>query len=228
MRWLESFSLVVRSSINTLIEKVEDPERMLHQLVLDMEEELERVRESVAEAMADEIRLGKEAAEARRAAEGWARRAAESLERGDEASARSALEKKLSSEKRAKELEESHCRQRGETAKLERSVRDLEGTLEEERQKLTLLLARLAAADSDRKIQRAFDRAGERSAFRQFHRLEERVDRAEALAEAHARLSGRDPEAEDLERQLEEKERQEAVEKQLGDLKRQKAEGGGA
>ena len=51
MNWINNFSLVMRSSITTLREKFEDPERMLHQLIVDMDEELESVRESVAEAI---------------------------------------------------------------------------------------------------------------------------------------------------------------------------------
>ncbi len=56
MQWLDTFSLVIRSSITTLREKVQDPERMLHQLIVDMEEEMERVRESVAGALARDAR----------------------------------------------------------------------------------------------------------------------------------------------------------------------------
>ena len=44
MKWLENFTLVMRSSVTTLRDKIEDPERMLHQLIVDMEEELESVR----------------------------------------------------------------------------------------------------------------------------------------------------------------------------------------
>ena len=71
MKWLENFTLVMRSSITTLREKVEDPERMLHQLIVDMEEELEAVRAGVAEAIADEIQLGKRAQQAREESDQW-------------------------------------------------------------------------------------------------------------------------------------------------------------
>ena len=57
MGWFRNFSLVMRSSVTTLREKFENPERMINQLVIDMEEELERVRASVAEAIADEIQV---------------------------------------------------------------------------------------------------------------------------------------------------------------------------
>ena len=64
MSWLTTFNLMIRSSITTLREKIEDPERLLHQLIVDMEEELDRVRESVAEAIADEIQLGRKVQQA--------------------------------------------------------------------------------------------------------------------------------------------------------------------
>ena len=71
MGWLTQFSLVMRSNITTIREKFEDPERMLHQLLIDMEEELEKVRNSVAGAIADEIQLGKKVEQARSEAERW-------------------------------------------------------------------------------------------------------------------------------------------------------------
>src|SRR2546425_434937 len=60
MRWLKTFSLVIRSNITALFECFENPERVLNQLVIDMEEELERVRANVAAVIADEIVLGKQ------------------------------------------------------------------------------------------------------------------------------------------------------------------------
>lgn len=222
MKWLADFSLAVRSSWSTFLEKVEQPERMLHQLILDMEEELERVRESVAEAIADEIRLGKDSEAVSGDAALWGERASESLARGDEKAARAALEQKLAAEARAKGLEASHARQKAQTAKLERSLKDLEEKLGEARQRKALLAARLATAESGRRLERAFHRTGSRSAFRQFRRLEERVEREEALAEAHARLAGRDPDAEELRREMEAAARREQVEREMEELRRRK------
>ena len=52
MRWLQNFSLIMKSNIRVLQEKIENPERMVEQLIIDMEEELEKVRDSVADAIA--------------------------------------------------------------------------------------------------------------------------------------------------------------------------------
>ncbi len=95
MTWIDSFTFVMRSSLTALGEKVEDPERMLHQLICDMEEELAAVRTSVAETVADEIQLARQVEQTREQADQWAGRAEIALKRGDEAGARSAIEHKL-------------------------------------------------------------------------------------------------------------------------------------
>ena len=83
-----------------------------------------------------------------------------------------------------------------------------------------MLLARFAAADSSKRIRGALEKAQSRSAFAQFGRLEERVERAEALNQAQVRMEGRDPDADELERQFQEKERQVRLEAEFEELKR--------
>ncbi|MFK7819411.1 MAG: PspA/IM30 family protein, partial [Planctomycetaceae bacterium] len=71
MKAFAEFSLVMRSSLTTLREKFENPERMLYQLIVDMEEELEHIRRSVAEAIADEIQTRKRVQRAKQEVEDW-------------------------------------------------------------------------------------------------------------------------------------------------------------
>jgi phage shock protein A len=220
MNWMESFSFVIRSSVTTLREKVENPERMLHQLLVDMEEEQCRVRSSVAEAIADEIQLGKQVDKARQDSETWLERASTAMQHGDERAAQAALEQKLAADGRAASLEQEHAKQKEQTAKLGRSVRELESKIRQARQKRTLLLARLTRADSQRRIDGAISQCGTDSAFASFDRLEQRVERAEALATANDRLADRDPDAEELARQFEEQQRQEQLKVELEELKR--------
>src|SRR5262245_60538109 len=108
MSWFANFSLVIRSSITSLCERFENPELMLNQLVIDMEEELEHVRANVANVIADEIQLGRQVDQARAEAEQWQQRAAAALKRKDDASARAAMEQKLLAEKRADSLGKEH------------------------------------------------------------------------------------------------------------------------
>jgi len=220
MKWLESFSLVMRSSITTLREKIEDPERLLNQMIIDMDEELLHVRQSVAAAIADEILLRNKARSAADEASQWDERAVSALSRGDEEGAKSALEQKIVSEQRAGDLTAEHDKQRTETVRLQEAVRDLEDKIRQARQKRTLLLARLVRADSTQRINAALDRTESSSAFAQFDRLEQRVERAEAMSEAYDRMDGRDPEARELERKFAAEERKQKVQNQFEELKR--------
>jgi len=221
MNWLSQFSLVMRSSISSLKEMVEDPERMLHQLIIDMQNELEEVRASVAEAVADEIQMRKRAESERAEAEKWLERATAALKRKDETSARSALDQKLAAQTRADQYANEYEKQRAEVNKLQKSVRDLEDKIRQARQKKTLLTARMARAASVQKIHSAMDRCHSQSAFAQFSRLEGKVDRQEALCEAWDRMDGKDPAAEELEERFEIEERQEQLSIELEKLKSQ-------
>ena len=225
MKWLESFSLVMRSSITSLREKIEDPERLINQMIIDMDEELLTVRQSVAAAIADEILLRNKARAATEDAGQWDERAVSALSRGDESGAKSALEQKLAAEQRAADFSAEHDKQRTETARLQDAVRDLEDKIRQARQKRTLLLARLVRADSTQRINAALDRTESSSAFAEFGRLEQRVERAEAMSEAYDRLEGHDPEARELERKFADEERKQKVQSQFEELKRRVHEG---
>jgi phage shock protein A len=221
MSWIEQFSLVMRSNITVLRERFEDPERMLHQLLIDMEEELEGIRHSVAEALADEIQLRKQADAARHEAEQWLTRAKSAIDRKDNASAEAALDQKLLASERADSLTQEYNRQQVETSKLRDSVRKLEENIRQARQRRTLLLARMTRATSTRRINAALERAQGTSAFAEFSRLETKVDRAEAIAEAYDRMDGKDPAAEELERAFAQQERAEKLKRELESLRQQ-------
>ena len=219
MKWLTNFSLVMRSSITSLKEKIEDPERMLHQLIIDMEEELDRIRSSVAEAVADEIQMRKRSEREASESETWLERATVAMKRGDESSAKAALDHKLAAAERAERYSSEHAKQKTEVEKLQYSVRDLEDKIRQAKQKKTLLAARLTRAESTKKINAVMDRSHSQSALAQFNRFEERVDREEALSEAWNRMEGKDPDADEPARQFEIKERQDRIAAELDELK---------
>lgn len=223
MAWLENFTFVMRSSWTTIWERFEDPERMLYQLIVDMDEELDAVRASVAEAIADEILLGRRVSKAQSESEQWQERAQAAMKRNDEAGAKAALEQKIAAEQTAEDLADEYAKQKEQTRKLQESVRDLEDKIRQARQKRTILLARLTRANSALRINRALDQTECRSAFAQFNRLEQRVERAEARGEAFDRLDGKDPDADELERKFRADERREQLQKEFDELKRRVA-----
>jgi phage shock protein A len=224
MKWLQTFSLVFRSNVSALAEQFEDPERVLNQLIIDMEEELDRVRSNVAGVMADEIQLGKQVDKAREDARQWQERAEKALKRRDESQAKQALEQKVLAEERVAGLDKEYAKHKDETAKLHRALRDLEHKIRQARHRRSLLAARMARADSARTVNSVLKRTGSTSALATFQRLEQRVDRAEAMEQAFDRLDDRPPEAQDLERKFEERDRQEQLQKEFDELKRRLGE----
>lgn len=219
MKWLTQFSLIMRSSLTTLKDRIEDPEKTLHQLLIDMEEELDSVRSRVAEAVADEIQLRQRAERERADVVKWSDRAVQALKRNDETTARAALDQKLSALQRAERFEEELGRQQKDVLKLQDSVRDLEDKIRQAKQQKTLLMARLARAESSQRIHDVMERSASQSAFAQFNRLEEKVDRQEALSEAWDRMDGKDPDAMELERKLDAAERNDRLAEELAQLK---------
>lgn len=219
MAWISNFSLVMRSSLTALKERVEDPERMLHQLIIDMEEELDRIRSSVAEAVADEIQMKKRTQRERETAALWKTRAEESIGRGDDSQARAALEQKVRCEELASRYSTDHVRQAKDVEKLRRSVNDLEEKIRQARQKKTLLSAKMARAESTQRINQAMEKSTGNSAFAAFQKLEDKVDREEALSQAWDQMQGRDPDAEELAEQFERSERNDRVTAELEALK---------
>ena len=144
MQWLDTFTLVMRSQMTVLRERVENPERLIHQLILDMEEELEVARQRVAAAMADELLLGREVENQAAKADHWMEQATQALKTGDEAAAKAALARKRDAEERRITLKEVYETQREQSRQLQEAFLDLEQKIRQARRKQRLLLAKMA------------------------------------------------------------------------------------
>jgi phage shock protein A len=186
MQWLETFTLVMRSRMTMLRERIENPERMIHQLILDMEEELELARGRIREALADEKHLAEEVQRANAQAQLGLARATEALRNGDEALAKSALEQKRRAEERAASLGEVQKTQEVETQKLQEAFRDLEDKLRKARRQQRLLLAKMAVCqlqdhldeygvEADESDNGTFDKTSQEELEREFEELKRRV-----------------------------------------------------
>lgn len=220
MSWIQQFTFIMRSNITAIREKIEDPERMLHQLIADMEEELAVIRQSVAAAIADEIQLGKEVERLRSEMGTWEGRAETALQNGNESNAKQALEQKIRMEERLVVIESTYESQCDQVAKLQSSYRDLEDKIRQARHKRTILIARLAQAHSKQKIHNVLEKAEGRSAFAEFSRLEQKVERAENMSAAYDRLDGKDFDGEALAEQFDKEERTGKLEAEFEELQR--------
>ncbi|MGD0789886.1 MAG: PspA/IM30 family protein [Terracidiphilus sp.] len=141
MSLLERVSTLLRANLNELVEKAEDPELLLKQIVLDMENQLLQVKTQVAIAIADQHLLEKKRAEHAEQAAEWRRKAELAVEKGHDDMARSALERALSHDELVKGFAEQAEDQKHEADELRQALHKLDQKLNETRAHCEMLVA---------------------------------------------------------------------------------------
>jgi phage shock protein A len=141
MPLLERVSTLLRANLNDLIEKAEDPERLLKQLVLDMENQLLQVKTQVAIAIADEHLLERKRAEHEQQAAEWRRKAELAVAKGQDDMARAALERALSVDRLTQSFAAQAEDQKLEADTLRQTLRKLDQKLQETRAPCEILMA---------------------------------------------------------------------------------------
>ncbi|MEZ4428184.1 MAG: PspA/IM30 family protein [Nannocystaceae bacterium] len=178
-----------RSNINELINKAEDPEKMLNQVLVDMKQQLVEAKKQVAVAIADEKRLKKQhETEAAKAAE-WEKKAMLAIRAGDDNLARAALQRKKSHDEIASSLLQQWTAQKQSVDQLKEALRSLDSKIEEAKRKRNLLVSRQKRAEAQRTINETLAGINNTSAFDTFERMADRVTQIEAEAEASSEMS---------------------------------------
>jgi phage shock protein A len=186
---------LIRSNINELISKAEDPEKMLNQVLVDMKTQLVEAKKQVAVAIADEKRLKKQyEMEAAKALE-WEKKAMLAIKAGDDNLARAALARKAEHEEVAETLRQQWEAQKASVEQLKNALRGLDAKIEEAKRKRNILVSRQKRAEAQRTINETLTNISSTSAFDTFERMSDRVTQIEAEAEATAELGGELPEA---------------------------------
>jgi phage shock protein A len=218
MAIFDRFRRVVKSNINDMISKAENPEKMLNQLIVDMNEQLIDAKKSVAGAIADEKKLQRQLIEQRKQATDWEQNAVKAITAGNDELAKKALVRKQEYDEYVGSYQEQFDAQHGSVEQLKDSLRQLQEKISEAQRKKNLLIARQRRAEAQKKIQSTMGAAKDTSAFEAFDRMAAKVDQIEAEAEAGddiAALEGGDA---SLERQFKELESGSA-DQMLEDLK---------
>jgi len=181
---------LIKSNINDLITKAEDPEKMLTQVLLEMQQQLVEAKKAVAVAIADEKKLQKQySAEADKSKE-WERKAMVAVRAGDDNLARQALARKQEHETIATQFQQQWLAQKQAVEKLKDALRLLNNKIEEAKRKKNILIARKKRAEAQQQIANTMQGLGDTSAFDTFDRMAERIQLMEAEAEAGAELAG--------------------------------------
>lgn len=180
---------VIRANLNSLVNQAEDPEKILEQTVLDMQEDLIKLRQAVAQAIATQKRTERQCSQAQTNSEEWYRRAELALQKGDEVLAREALSRRKAFSDTAQALQAQMDQQSGIVAKLKENMRTLEGKLAEAKTKKDMYIARARSAQASQRLNEMLGNVGTRDAMAAFERMEDKVLRMEAQAEAVAELN---------------------------------------
>jgi phage shock protein A len=222
MGLLDRVATLVRANLNDLIDKAEDPSKMIKQVILDMENQLLQVKTQVAISIADEHMLDRKQKDHAAQAVNWLRKAELAVDRGDDALARAAIERHKSYERTAASFEEQLADQRAQVAALKAALGKLEQKLAEAQAKSEMLMAQHRRARALGKASDARIAIGSRSTVRTFERMKHKVAHHEAVSHAKSSMVG-----EDLDDRFAELERGDEVDRLLADIKARRAAGTG-
>src|SRR3954466_8633497 len=184
----DRFSSLLKSNINDLISKAEDPEKMLTQILVDMRGQLVKAKQQVASAIADEKRLRDQADAEYKQAQDWEKRAMLAVQEGRDGLAKQALLRHGEHTTHGQQLEQTWEQHRLETEKLKNSLRDLNDKIEEAKRKKNLLVARQRRAQAQKRIAETMSSMSEKSAFEAFARMEERIEQSERQLKASVEI----------------------------------------
>jgi phage shock protein A len=180
---------MLRSNINDLISRAENPEKVLNQLILDMRSDLAKAKQQVASAIADEKKLQTQTEAEKKQADDWEKRAMLAVQEGRDDLAKQALLRHGEHMQAAVQLDETWRRHRADTEALKNSLRALNDKIEEAKRKKNILIARQRRAEAQKRIHETMSSISDKSAFETFERMAEAIADNERKALASAELS---------------------------------------
>jgi phage shock protein A len=214
MGLLERVSTLIRANLNDMIDKAEDPEKLIKQVILDMENQYLQVKTQVAVSIADQHILEKKQREQEDFGKDWLRKAELAVDKTEDDLARAALDRYQTALRLTQSFQEQVNDQKAQVATLKNALIKLEQKLEEAKSKREMLLARHRRSVAMNKAAKAQVALGDQSKSASFDRMNHRLQHTEATASAEIELL-----ADDLTEKLNRMDRDAEVERLLTDIK---------
>lgn len=191
MSMFDRFKMLVKSNANHAANKLEDPEKILNQLILDMRDQLIEAKKQVAVTIADEKRLRKQTEAELVQAQEWEKKAMMAVRAGRDDLAKEALRRKAEHDDLGQQYKTQWELQRAAAEKLKDSLRQLSRKIEEAERKKQLLISRQRQAQAQVQIQQTLNQLQSSSPLDRFAKMEDQIAQLEAQVEADQEL-GRD------------------------------------
>jgi phage shock protein A len=185
----QKLSTVIKSNINDLISRAENPEKMLNQIILDMRDQLAKAKREVAAAIADERKLKAQLDDEVKQTRDWEHRAMLAVKEGRDDLAKQALVRQQEHAERVQVIQQTWQAQAAETEKLKGSLRQLNDKIEEAKRKRNLLIAKQKRAQAQRRIHETMSGLSDTSAFEAFNRMADKIEEEERRNVAEAEVS---------------------------------------
>jgi len=184
----QRFTLLVKGQLSAVLDEIEDPERSLHQLICDMEDELEAAKRAAARAIANEDRLRARITCLEEEESEWQRGAERTLAAGSDADARDCLRRAERAARLRERLRDQLAAQAKDTTEIREAVGQLTERVGHAKSRLTILQARLRQGEARRAMGRVMTRVDCGNLYAEFERLSERVEESTAAERAYQRL----------------------------------------
>lgn len=216
MELIKRIQRVIRANFNSALASKEDPEKILEQTVMEMQQHLLQLRQGIAQAIATQKRTERQAASAQSTAQEWYLRAQLALQQGNEPLAREALTKRQVYVDAAETFSSQIGEQLEIVSKLKKDMRTLELKIAEAKTKKDMYIARVRSAEASYKLQEMLSGGSATNSLNAFERMEEKVFQIEAKSELMNQLG-----SDDLQKQFDALEAGNDVDKQLASMKTQ-------
>lgn len=186
----QRLSDLLKSNVNDLIDRAEDPEKMVKQIIIDMQKELSKSTQAYGKAKASERLAEKQYQTAVKASADWESKAKSALAAGDQELAKKALAKKVKSDEDVANYKEMYETISNQTDAIGDQVEVLKAKLEEAKSRQAMLIARSQMADTQKNLAKTVGGFDASSSLEKFNRMEDKIVRKEAEADAFTEISG--------------------------------------
>ena len=186
---LDRMTRLLRANVNDALDRAEDPEKMLDELLREMGQEIRQARGQVAAMIAQEKELAADKAEADRVSAEWQRRAELAVDQGRDDLAREALRRKRDSDENARVYAEQLTAQQQTVSRLKNQLQELETKARQAESRRDALIARSRRAKAQQQVSETMSSLPESSAAAEFERFERRIRTTEAKAAASEELA---------------------------------------